>query len=113
MVPRAAEPPTVPFTYQVTEVLEAPETVALNGKDSPARTFALEGDTTTVTEGGGDDGCLVDEVEAAQPAIKSYRNTVVRCRTLRIFSDTPEERFERAVSLGHGAPGGYWTEGQK
>jgi hypothetical protein len=113
MVPRATEPPTAPFTDQVTEVLEVPETLALNGKESPARTFALEGDTTTLTEGGGGDGCLVGEVEAAQPAIESARNTEVRCRTLRIFSGAPEERFERAVSLGHGAGGGYWTKGQK
>jgi hypothetical protein len=113
MVPRAAEPPTAPFTDQVTEVLEVPETLALKGKESPARTFALEGDTTTLTEGGGGDGCLVGEVEAAQPAIESARNTAVRCRALCIFSGTPEEQFERAVSLGHGAARGYWTNGQK
>jgi hypothetical protein len=112
MVPTAAEPPAAPFTDQVTEVLEVPETLALKGKESPARTFALDGDTTTLTEGGGD-GCLVGEVEAAQPAIDSARNAAAKCRALRIFSGTSEEQFERAVSLGHGAAGGYWTKGQK
>jgi hypothetical protein len=49
IVPAAALPPVMPFTCQVTEVLDGPVTVALNDFVDPARTFALDGETVTVT----------------------------------------------------------------
>jgi hypothetical protein len=113
MVPIVAEPPAVPFTDQVTDLLELPDTATLNWKESPARMFALAGDTTTLTKLVGGGVCLFDEVDAAQPAINSSTNTMPRWSNLRIFSDTPQEQFKRAVSLQHGQVGGYWTKGQK
>ena len=53
MVPTVELPPTVPFTSQLTAVLEVPETVALNGCDWAACTVALVGEMDTDTEGGG------------------------------------------------------------
>jgi hypothetical protein len=50
IVPIAVDPPAVPFTAQVTAVLELPETVAVNGNESPARMFALLGLTVTEVE---------------------------------------------------------------
>lgn len=68
MVPRVAEPPTVPLTDQVTESFVVPETAAAKGKESPARMLALAGVTTTLIDGGGGGGgCLFPEVAAAQP----------------------------------------------
>jgi hypothetical protein len=43
----------VPLTDQVTEVLDVPDTLAAKRNVSPARMFALVGETTTVIEGGG------------------------------------------------------------
>jgi hypothetical protein len=75
IVPIALEPPAVPFTAQVTAVLELPETVAVNGNESPARMFALVGLTVTEVEVGveGADGAdgvvgvLLELVVALQP----------------------------------------------
>jgi hypothetical protein len=56
IVPVVELPPVTPFTCQVTAVFELPVTPALNQAVAPARTFALEGETLTVTlgfEGGG------------------------------------------------------------
>jgi len=53
MVPRAAEPPVAPLTDQVTAVFDVPDTLAKKDKESPARMFALAGETTTVMEPGG------------------------------------------------------------
>jgi hypothetical protein len=49
--------------------LELPETVAVNGNESPARMFALVGLTVTVVEVGveGVDGVLLEVVVALQP----------------------------------------------
>lgn len=55
IVPVAALPPSTPFTCQVTEVFVDPVTVALKDCVAPIRTFALDGETATVTldpEGG-------------------------------------------------------------
>ena len=52
-VPIVELPPAVPFTDQVTEVLVVPETVAEKRNEPPARMLAVEGETTTVMEGGG------------------------------------------------------------
>jgi hypothetical protein len=53
MVPSAAEPPAVPLTDQVTAMFVVPDTAAENANESPARMFAVEGDTVTVGVGGG------------------------------------------------------------
>ena len=52
MVPRAAEPPGAPLTDQLTEVLELPETVAVNWKVLPERMLAVVGETLTEVEAG-------------------------------------------------------------
>jgi hypothetical protein len=49
IVPVATLPPAKLFTCQVTEVFDDPVTVALKVCDAPARTFALAGETATVT----------------------------------------------------------------
>jgi hypothetical protein len=64
IVPRVTDPPAVVFTAHVTLVFELPETVALNWKESPARTLAVDGVTVTVVEVGvvgpdGADGLLL------------------------------------------------------
>ena len=56
MVPTVEEPPAVPLTAQVTDVLELPVTVAVNRKVLPARMLALVGETETVVEAGLDGG---------------------------------------------------------
>jgi hypothetical protein len=71
-VPRVAEPPTTPFTAQVTAVFELPETVAVNGKESPARILAVEGATVIVVVPGaegveGVEGLLFEVVVALHP----------------------------------------------
>jgi hypothetical protein len=57
-VPRVADPPAVPFTFQLTVVLGFPETLARNANESPARMFAVVGLIVTVVEPGvlGSDG---------------------------------------------------------
>ena len=52
MVPRVEEPPAVPLTSQVTEVLELPETVAVKGVELPARMLAVVGETETAMVAG-------------------------------------------------------------
>jgi hypothetical protein len=49
IVPVAALPPATPFICQVTEVFDDPVTVALKDCTAPALTFALAGETITVT----------------------------------------------------------------
>lgn len=53
IVPTFELPPATPFTLHVTEVLDDPVTVAVNCCVLPSNTLALDGDTETVTEGGG------------------------------------------------------------
>jgi hypothetical protein len=49
IVPAAALPPVTPFTCQVTEVFVVPKIWALNDCVAPARTFAVVGETVSVT----------------------------------------------------------------
>jgi hypothetical protein len=71
MVPSMDEPPAVPLTAQVTAVLELPETVPVNWNVSPARMFAVEGETLTETEAGvaGLVGLFDVEEVPAQPQV--------------------------------------------
>jgi len=87
IVPIALELPAVPFTAQVTAVLELPETVAVNGNESPARMFALVGLTVTVVEAGvegvdGVVGVLLEVVVALQPtSTPAARTPLARTRS--------------------------------
>jgi hypothetical protein len=74
IVPVAADPPVVPFTAHSTPVFCAPVTLALNGYESPARTFAVAGDTETLTPVGG--GCLPEETPPAQPADNQGKSVI-------------------------------------
>jgi hypothetical protein len=72
IVPVAAPPPVTPFTCQVTPVFDDPEIMALKDWVRPALTFALAGETESVTldPEGGIVGLEGDElfVVPAQPA---------------------------------------------
>jgi hypothetical protein len=70
IVPIAASPPGTPFTCQATAVFDGPVTVALKACVAPARTFALAGETATVTpdpEGG------VLEFEVEEPFVAALQ----------------------------------------
>jgi hypothetical protein len=72
IVPVAAVPFATPFTCQVTAVFDDPATAALNDCVAPARTFALAGETVTVTldpEGG------VVELETVDPLVVPVQPT--------------------------------------
>jgi hypothetical protein len=76
MLPRAAEPPTVSLTDQVTEVLALPVTAAAKVSEAPARIFAVAGVTETETAaGGGGGGFCVDKDVEPQPTSRSARPT--------------------------------------
>ena len=64
MVPTVELPPVMPFTFQVTAVLEVLVTVAVNWRVLPTRTLALVGEIVTLTGGGG----LVTVTEALPTA---------------------------------------------
>ena len=114
IVPSVAEPPVLPFTDQVTAVFVVPDTAALNEKESPARIFAVGGDTSTlIVDGGGGGGGLVPRVVAAQPAVDSDSKTLPRWSKLRIFKATHREPLNAVCSLRDGSVWGYWTKGQK
>jgi len=88
MVPSAAEPPAVPFTVQVTMVLEFPDTVAMNWNESPARMLAVVGLTVTDVVAGveGVDGLPEDVDVPLQPQ-------VTRIASARIGSSLIAERM--------------------
>jgi len=117
-VPRVAEPPAVPFTAQVTAVLELPETVAVNWNESPARMLALVGKTATEMEAGVD-GCagLFEVDEAApppQPPKSSKDASVARALASGRMAvrHTSNGCWLGVLSDGLGARG-YWTKGKK
>ena len=56
IVPPVEFPPTIPFTFQVTERFVAFVTVAMNSCVAPSVTDALVGDTLTPIAGGGGGG---------------------------------------------------------
>ena len=94
IVPTVELPPATPFTAQVTVVFEDPVTVALNCCVLPSRTFALAGDTETVTEGGNEPPDVPDDDELPpllQPVIATamaMSNAVAR------YASFPEKAAE-------------------
>jgi hypothetical protein len=97
MVPSADEPPAVPLTDQVTEVLELPETFAVNGKELAARMLAVVGETVIDVDAGVPGGLFPplfpDELPApvaAQPAPN---------KTARIDSDIATRRMALRTHL--------------
>jgi hypothetical protein len=73
MIPAPPFPPATPFTDQVTAVLLAPVTAAINCCGAPARTFAVGGVTATLTpaEGFFTGSGVVVLLVAAQPAVQT------------------------------------------
>jgi len=114
MVPSTAEPPVVPLTDHVTALFVVPETLAVNKKESPARMFAVEGDTAAVIDGGGGGGGveLLPRVVAEQPATKSAARLLPSWSNLRISEDTHWEPTKTKLSLEEGKVRGYWPRGQ-
>src|SRR5882724_7244872 len=98
MVPSAAEPPAVPFTAQVTEVLELPETAAVNWKVLPARMLAVVGETATEVEAGvpGLLGLPPELLELLEPA--AAQPTVNRTATMG--KDLARRRMALSTHLG-------------
>ena len=102
-VPSAAVPPVVPLTDQVTAPFVVPETVTLNANESPARIFAVAGDTVTVIEGGGGGGDLVPRLVAEQPAEMSAARSEPNWNSLRISEDThrvPAQKLNIVWGMG-------------
>jgi hypothetical protein len=92
MVPVAALPPTTPFTCQVTALFDDPATVAPKDFVAPTRTFALAGETETVTldpEGGVvglETGELfVVPVQAVSAAAANRSTECSECRKANLF----------------------------
>src|ERR1035438_7448719 len=71
IVPKAAFPPGIPFTLQVTVLSVALLTMALNVCVSPNRTLAVDGATVTVILGG---GCGLPGPTTPQPRNDATRN---------------------------------------
>lgn len=116
IVPIAAEPPAVPFTAQVTAVLELPDTVAVNEKESPARMLAVVGVTLTEVDPGvegvdGVEGLLFEPVVPLQAPLRN----AIPSRTTdfivgRIAWDTPRNRNLLTPIFDWPGNGNYWTE---
>lgn len=76
-MPWAVEPPFTPLTDQVTEVFALPTTVAATTRFEPSGTVADEGDTVTVTAGGGAETVTVAPAKTAEFAAKVARTDTV------------------------------------
>ena len=139
IVPVAALPPATPFTCHVTAVFDDPATVALKDFVAPARTFALAGETVTVTldpEGGvvgleaGE--LFVVPVQPASAAAASRNTKSGECRKANFFHLSIRKHTEskapgvwiactelclgvsrgttvRKDKIGHGTPEQDWT----
>ena len=87
MVPSALFPPASPLTSQLTAVLDAPVTAAVNCCGAPAGTFAEAGemDTATALLGFEDEGPEGDEGAAEpppQPAPDNESSTAMNANEL-------------------------------
>jgi hypothetical protein len=106
IVPVAALPSAKPFTCQVTEVFDDPVTEALKDFVAPARTFALAGETTTVTldpEGGVaglDAGELfVVPVQPASAAAAARNTRGIEYRNANFFNLSITKHTESAAPM--------------
>jgi hypothetical protein len=104
IVPVAALPPATPFTCQVTEVFDDPVTVTVKDCAAPARTFAVAGETVTVTPDPEGDELELELAELfvvpAQPAsaAAAARNTRdSECRKASFFNLSIREHNQRAA----------------
>jgi hypothetical protein len=104
IVPVDAPPPATPFTCQVTEVFNDPVTVALKDFVAPARTFAIAGETVTVTldpEGGvvGLVGAefFVAPVQPASAAAASKNTNNCECRKVNFLNLFISKQTESAA----------------
>ena len=111
MVPSVEEPPGVSLTDQVTEVLVAPVTVAVNVRKAPARMLAVVGATEPETAGVGGGGCFWVEEEPDEQA----ERTSARARAgsgRRSRENEKSLRIESPLLLRGGAPDN-WPKVQK
>jgi hypothetical protein len=83
ILPVVALPPTVPFTDQTTDWSMTLLTLAENWSVSPARTFALAGETSTAEEG----VLELPPPKPAQPESKESPNRRDRVETMRADCD--------------------------
>jgi len=125
MVPRAAEPPRAPLTDQWTEVLELPETVAVNWRVLPARMLAVVGETLTEVEAGvpGLLGLPPELLlELLEPVAAQPRATTAANRAATTGKDLARGRMAvrthsdgriSEISVSQTEVRGYWTEGKK
>jgi len=112
IVPVAVLPPVTPFTCHVTAVFDEPATAALKDFVAPARTFALAGETVTVTldpEGGivgleaGE--LFVVPVQAVSAAAAANRETESsECRTANFFQLSIKVSTLKAKPQASGLP---------
>jgi hypothetical protein len=106
IVPVAALPSATPFTCQVTAVFDDPATVALNDFVAPARTFALAGETVTVTldpEGGvleleGDE-LFVVPAQLASAAAANRNTRSGECRKTNFLNFSINRGTENAAPM--------------
>ncbi len=117
-MPSVAEPPTVPFTAHVTAVLELPDTVAVNGNESPARMFAVVGETTTETDAGVDGVVELPALELAEPPPHPHKIASDAIAGSALASGRIAVRHTSdACYLGTlsdvGTPPSYWPKGKK
>src|SRR5580704_1392897 len=78
------EPPVAPFTFQLTLVSVALETVATRVCEFPSRTDPVIGATVTVIEGGGGGGGGPELAPPPQPRSHAHAGRICRIRNGRI-----------------------------
>ena len=83
---------------QTTAVFVAPDTAIENGKESPARMFAVGGETVTLTE----EGCGVEFVPAEQPVADSAAKMLPRWSNLRISERMDQQPRDTVHSVRGG-----------
>jgi hypothetical protein len=129
IVPSAADPPGAPLTAQLTEVLELPETLAVNWKVLPARMFAVVGEMVTEVEAGvpglfpPPPELLVElpEPVAAHPMATMAGNTAANSAGMigehlsghRMAVRTHLGPHASEISVSQIVAREYWTEGKK
>jgi hypothetical protein len=122
IVPRAAEPPAVPFTNQLTAVFELPLTLAEKVNGSPARMLAVDGVTITLTPAGATGLPPVLEAAPLHPPSTSGRSNHAAYAQIRAPRAGRQPAFKREANQGRAMPssnlawrrlGFNWPHGQK